>query len=83
MLYIEAHLAEKTNFAGKNYTLADILMFRVYFPLFSFVLGPDHRAKLPATTKWFEKISREDWVVSVAGKYWMCAEPWTLFGSNA
>lgn len=81
LLMIEANLAAQTTFAGtKGYSLADILMFRICMPLFSFLLGPEQRAKLPATTAWYEKISRDDMVVKVAGKYHMCAEPWTLYG---
>jgi len=78
---IEENLAKNTNFAGtEGYSLADILMFRILFPMFSFILGPKQRESIPATTAWFEKISREDCVVKVAGKYHMCAEPWTLYG---
>lgn len=68
---------------GDDFSLADILLWRIAFILFSFCLGPDQRAKLPNLTAWYEKMSAHPLVVSTAGKYHMTAQPWQLFGSAA
>jgi len=68
---------------GNDLTVADILVWRIAFALFSFVLGPDQRAALPKFTAWYEKMSMHPLIVATAGKYHMTNEPWKLFGSDA
>jgi len=68
---------------GDDLTLADILLWRMAFALYSFVLGPEQRASLPNLTAWYEKIAAHPLVVANVGKYHMTAAPWQLLGSSA
>jgi len=79
----EAQLAGHDYWLGNNMTLADITLWRICVSLFAFVLGPDQRAALPNLTAWYARMSNNETVVAVAGKYQMTAEAWKMFGSNA
>jgi len=79
----EAHLAGHTHWVGNNMTLADLVMWRVAFCLYSFVIGPDAQAALPNLTAWYGRMKDNEHVVAVAGKYHMTSEAWKLFGSEA
>lgn len=79
---VEGKLAKSGWCVGNDMTLADVLLWRIAMVLFSFVLGPDQRAALPAFTAWYEKMAKNPAVVKVAGSYHMTAQPWKLLDSN-
>lgn len=81
---IEATLAKQGSayFVGDEMTLADILFFRIFALLFNFVLGASQRESLPALTAWYQRIFRNPLFTGVAGNLHMCAEAWTVCGSD-
>jgi len=62
-------LTHETFLVGNSITLADLLVFSRYRPLFEKVWEPEERVKVPKSIlRWFNTISQQEEVIEVLGK---------------
>ena len=72
---INTHLTGKTFLVGERFTLGDISLFNSLVIPFGFILDGGFRKAMPAVSAWFERVSKIEHVVKVAGNVKMCDKP--------
>jgi len=67
--FLDGILTNETFLVGNSITLADLLVFSRYRPLFEKVWEPEERVKVPKSIlRWFNTISQQEEVIEVLGK---------------
>jgi glutathione S-transferase/translation elongation factor EF-1beta len=69
---LNTHLEGKQYLVGDSITLADVSQFVSLIVPFSFVLDGGFRKAMPNVSAWFQRVSQEQAVKSVAGNVKMC-----------
>jgi len=80
---MNGYLNGKDWFAGKAFSLADIVMFGMLSVVMTFTVGADQQKLIPNVVAWYNRCRVMDHVVESCGLYKLAAEPFAIAGSTA